>query len=336
MVKLKELRSRARGALAGIDNEDYMADIDVLLGSFGFSKGEILLGDASVDEKTEAEFWAGVERLGLGEPVQYIVGKCEFMSMDFFVNSHTLIPRADTEVLVEETADLLKEKTAPRIFEVGSGSGCIAVSLAKLLPKATVVSVDISPDAIKVAQKNAEANGVADRVEFVRCDIFDGFLDFAKDADAVVSNPPYIPKADIDGLDQKVKDFEPVGALDGGDDGLDFYRFMCRNTPQRSGSYLAFEVGIGQARDVAELMAAADFENIRIIPDLAGIDRVVVGVRKYDKNDWASPTLKEAPFWRDGMTPEEYNVEREYFNKHWDEYTNGEDLPLWKQKAEAK
>ncbi len=280
MVKLKELRSRAREALAGIDNEEYMADIDVLLGSFGFSKGEILLGDASVDEKTEADFWAGVERLRRGEPVQYIVGKCEFMSMDFFVNSHTLIPRADTEALVEEVADLLKDKTAPLIFEVGSGSGCIAVSLAKLLPKATVVSVDISPDAIKVAQKNAKANGVSDRVEFVHHDIFDGFSDFVKKSDAVVSNPPYIPKDDIAGLDQKVKDFEPVSALDGGDDGLDFYRFMCKNTPQKRGSYLAFEVGIGQARDVAGLMAAVDFENIRIIPDLSGIERVVVGTKR--------------------------------------------------------
>jgi len=181
---------------------------------------------------------------------------------------------------VEEVTGLLKDKTAPRIFEVGSGSGCIAVSLAKLLPEAKVVSVDISPDAIKVAQKNAEAGGVADRVKFVCHNIFDGFLEFAENADAVVSNPPYIPKGDIAGLDQKVKDFEPVGALDGGDDGLDFYRFMCKNTPQKSGSILAFEVGIGQAKDVAGLMAAADFENIRIIPDLSGIERVVVGTRK--------------------------------------------------------
>ncbi len=279
MVKLKELRSRAREILAGTKNEDYMADIDVLLGNLGFSKGEILLGDASVDEKAEEDFWAGVERLRQGEPVQYIVGKCEFMSMDFFVNPHTLIPRADTEVLVENVIDLLKEKTAPRIFEVGSGSGCIAVSLAKFLPKATVVSVDISPDAIRVAQRNAKANGVADRVKFVCHDIFDGFLEFAKDADAVVSNPPYIPKEDIAGLDEKVKDFEPISALDGGNDGLDFYRFMCENTPQKPDSILAFEVGIGQARDVDKLMAA-DFENIRIIPDLSGIDRVVVGTRK--------------------------------------------------------
>lgn len=279
MVKLKEIRSRAREALAGTNNEDYMADIDVLLGSFGFSKGEILLGDASVDEKTETDFWTGVERLRSGEPVQYIVGKCEFMSMDFFVDSHTLIPRADTEILVEEVTCLLKDKIAPQIFEVGSGSGCIAVSLAKSLTDAMVVSADISPDAIKVAQKNAEANGVADRVEFVCRDIFDGFPEFAKDADAVVSNPPYIPKRDIEGLDEKVKDFEPLSALDGGDDGLDFYRFMCQNTPQKSGSILAFEVGIGQAQDVAGLMAEG-FENIRIIPDLSGIERVVVGIRK--------------------------------------------------------
>ncbi len=274
MVKIKDLRLAAKQRLDISENDSPLADIDYILGFMGFDKNDILLGTRLLDDIAEQIFWQAVSRLENGEPVQYIVGKCEFMSLDFEVNPSTLIPRADTEILVETVIDLCKNIPNPSIFEVGTGSGCIAVSLAHYINGAKVATADISPKALETAKRNAAKNGV--NVEFIQKDILSGFPEFNAYPDIIVSNPPYIPSADILALDKKVKDFEPTSALDGGTDGLDFYRFIAQNAPIKPGGYLALEVGIGQSSDVAELMATR-FENIQIINDLAGIERVVVG-----------------------------------------------------------
>lgn len=152
----------------------------------------------------------------------------------------------------------------------------MSVSLAHFLPDANIVAVDISKDAISVAKRNAERNNVADRVEFKNHNILDGFSDLGFIPDIVVSNPPYIKSEDIKILDKKVRDFEPCLALDGGEDGLDFYRFISKNAIIAEDGLLAFEVGIGQANQVSEFMAER-FSNIKILKDLAGIERVVMG-----------------------------------------------------------
>ncbi len=276
MVSLKELRRKAAERLAQCQNDSPAADIDFILMSMGFSKSDILLGEKTVEHKTETAFWNAIERLECGEPVQYIVGGCEFMSLWFDVNHSTLIPRSDTEILVEEVIELCKDKQNINIFEIGSGSGCIAISLAYYMPQAKVVSADISADALAVATQNAQRLGVSDRVTFIRHDITKGFPELSELPDVVVSNPPYIPNGDIAKLDKKVKDFEPLSALDGGDDGLDFYRLISDAAEVKAGGYIAFEVGIGQAQAVAGMLSVR-WKDIKIKKDLSGIERVVTG-----------------------------------------------------------
>ncbi len=274
MVNLRDLRKSAKLCLdeAGCDHP--LADIDFVLRSMGFTKDDILRGEKIPGSESRQEFWSAIERLKSHEPVQYIVGKTEFMSLDFKVSPDTLIPRADTEILVEAVIDLCKSLENPEIFEVGTGSGCIAVSFAHYIEGAKVTSVDISGNALTIAKQNAIHNHTD--VAFFELDILDGFPAFDKAPDIIVSNPPYIPSNDINFLDRKVKDYEPISALDGGNDGLDFYRFITSNAPLAPGGFLVFEVGIGQSRQVAQLMQQR-FEDIKIIKDLAEIERVVVG-----------------------------------------------------------
>ncbi|MBQ9736873.1 MAG: peptide chain release factor N(5)-glutamine methyltransferase [Clostridia bacterium] len=279
MVKIKEIRKKAAERLETAGNDSPLADTDYILKHIGFSKNDILMGDKELDKTRENVFWQAIRRVELGEPVQYVTGNCEFMSLNFEVNSATLIPRSDTEILVETVIEHCKDKKDINILEIGSGSGCIAVSLAKFLPNANVVSVDISSDALNVAQRNAASNGVEDRVKFIKHDILTGFPTPRMIWDVIVSNPPYIPSGDIDGLDKKVKFFEPLSALDGGADGLDFYRFISKSASLSKGGVLAFEVGINQAKAVADMLSER-FCDIKIAKDLSGIDRVVLGIIK--------------------------------------------------------
>ena len=276
MVKLKTWRRDAVEKLQNARHDSPAADVDSILLAMGFSKSQIIIGDRELSDEEQKFFDEGISRLMSGEPVQYIVGGCEFMSLWFKVNSYTLIPRCDTEILVEQLIQVLDGKSV-EILDIGTGSGCIAVSLAHYLPDAKVVSVDISQGALETAAENAVLNGVSERCRFARCDIMNELPDFAPDV--VVSNPPYIPKSDILELERKVKEFEPLSALDGGADGLDFYRRISKDVPMKPDGILAFEVGIGQASDVAEIMSGR-FENIEIIKDLNGIERVVMGKLK--------------------------------------------------------
>lgn len=229
--------------------------------------------DDALDNDKKEKFFDLVARRCKKEPVAYIVGKKEFMSMDFCVNSSVLVPRPDTEILVEFVIDALKDVPNPQITDMCTGSGAIAVSLAKYIDGSRVRALDISDDALKVASLNAQKNGAS--VEF---ELFDVLKPYNTLADAVVSNPPYIRTGDIEDLDDDVSAFEPHLALDGGGDGLIFYRTIVANirTALKCGGLLAFEVGMGQADDVLEIMSA-DFEHLGTIKDLAGIERVVYG-----------------------------------------------------------
>lgn len=274
MVNLTTFRKSAVKKLQNAGNDSPTADTDSILLALGYSKSDIILGEKELTSQQYDFCEKSITRLISGEPVQYIVGGCEFMSLWFSVNPSTLIPRGDTEVLVEELLNELEGKPV-KILDIGTGSGCIAISLAHYLPLAEVLSVDISHEAIETATKNAEINKVSARCRFEHCDIMKNIPDIV--ADVVVSNPPYIPQKDIEGLHRKVKDFEPLTALIGGIDGLDFYRRISSDIPLSPGGILAFEVGIGQADDVADIMSKR-FEKIKIIKDLSGIDRVVTGI----------------------------------------------------------
>lgn len=225
----------------------------------------------------EAKYRELVAERAQGRPVAYLTGEKEFMSLSFAVNEHVLIPRADTETLVE--AVLEENKTeAPRIADLCCGSGCIGVSLAYYIPGAQVTMVDISENAIQTAEQNALRHGVASRCRFVCTDLLSGPV--AGEYDIVVSNPPYIETTEIAALERDVTEYEPRLALDGGADGLVFYRRLAQIVPAmlRPGGLSALEVGHTQAEAVMELFAAG-FHDRKTVCDLAGIRRVVMGHR---------------------------------------------------------
>jgi len=219
-------------------------------------------------------------------PVAYILGEREFMGLTFKVTPDTLIPRPDTEILVQAAIDRLKampasDDTALHIADIGTGTGAICLSVLHYLPQVTAETVDISPAARAVAEENAEQLGLADRITFHTGDLLAPLA--GRTFAAILSNPPYIPEADIGTLAPEVRTKEPHTALSGGADGLDFYRRLAAEAPQMlaPNSFLAFEVGIHQAQDVAALAKANPLiGKIEILPDYAGIDRVVVAWRK--------------------------------------------------------
>lgn len=210
-------------------------------------------------------------------PVAYLTGNKEFMGFSFFVCPAVLIPRSDTEILVETLLDRTSKGDCLTIADIGSGSGAIIISLLKKLPCCQGIAVDISKEALDVAQTNASQLGVAERLRFVQGDLLQPVL--SEKVDIIVSNPPYIPSSDICDLEQEVLK-EPILALDGGPDGLAYYRKLIEQSKLVlvPGGILAFEVGIGQAEEVAGLMRGTGmFGAVEIIKDYGDIERVVIG-----------------------------------------------------------
>ena len=203
------------------------------------------------------------------------------MGLDFYVQEGVLIPRPDTEPLVEEIIELCKSKENLSILDIGTGSGAITISLAKYLKTSKVKSFDISDIALEIGKKNAISNEVDDRVEFIKSDLFSSIENKNIKFDVIVSNPPYIPKKDIETLHTQVKDYEPYTALEGGEDGLDFYRSITEQSRMylKENGILAYEVGHDQAEDVSEIMKKNGYTKIYTKKDLQGIDRVVIGYK---------------------------------------------------------
>jgi release factor glutamine methyltransferase len=216
-----------------------------------------------------------------GRPIAYIVNNREFMGLDFYVEEGVLIPRPDTEPLVEEVIELVKGKENLKIVDIGTGSGAITVSLAKYIKDCQVYSLDISDKALSIGLKNAISNEVEDKINFIKSNIFSGIEDKGLELDVIVSNPPYIRRADIETLHTQVKDYEPYIALEGGEDGLNFYRDITRESVKylKDKGILAFEVGHDQAEDVSEILKHNGYTNIYTKKDLQGIDRVVIGFK---------------------------------------------------------
>lgn len=234
--------------------------------------------DKSLSDDEEKLFNKFIKERLNNRPIAYIVENREFMGLDFYVKEGVLIPRPDTEVLVEEVIELGKDKGAINILDIGTGSGAITVSLAKYLENAKIISVDISDIALKIGKKNAQSNDVDDRITFIKSDLFTNIEKNMK-FDIIVSNPPYIKREVIETLDKQVKDFEPYNALEGGIDGLDFYRAITTQGKNylNKGGILAYEVGHDQSEDVSKLMEKNGYTNIYTRKDLQQIDRVVIG-----------------------------------------------------------
>lgn len=235
--------------------------------------------DSQAAPDDAAEFRALVKRRFAGEPIQYIVGEAEFYGLPFFVTRDVLIPRPETEHIVEKALQLSTKFDHPRLLDIGTGSGAIAVALSAHLRDASITATDISTAALAVAQRNARRNGAADRIRFLAGDLLAPVADEC--FEMVVSNPPYVAETDRETLAIEVRDFEPTTALFAGKDGLAVYRRLipAAFAALVSGGFLLLEIGQGQQDAVGALLESAGFVGIEFTTDLQGIPRVAAGRR---------------------------------------------------------
>jgi len=233
--------------------------------------------ERELDEATLEKLREMVKRRAAGEPLQYITGEAEFCGLKFAVDQRVLIPRPETELLVE----VVVRRKPDKIVDVGTGSGCIAVALAKKLPESEITAIDTSAEALEVARENAKRNNLEKKVRFLQSDLL-GKLPDSFAADAIVSNPPYIASGDWARLPKEVKDFEPVRALVAGEDGLEVIHRLAMNARRvlSPSGFVALEIGAGQRAAVAELFGKNGFDVVEVVEDLQGHERVVVAVPK--------------------------------------------------------
>ena len=244
---------------------------------------EQLFRDMSLYASTELEKRVDdlVNRRLAGEPVAYIIGEWEFYGLPLDISRDVLIPRSDTEVLAQRgILHAQKAGEGARVLDLCAGSGCVGLAVAANVPACRVVLGELSEGALRTCKQNVRRNQLNARVTCLSVDALEPPSSALWDFDVIVCNPPYIPSGDIAGLDVSVKDYEPHMALDGGADGLDFYRFIASKWKPalRLGGALVFEVGIGQAPDVEEILAQNGYENIQTAQDPQGIWRVVEGI----------------------------------------------------------
>jgi release factor glutamine methyltransferase len=240
-----------------------------------------LLYDNTSPEELKG-FWDDISRCCDGEPLQYILGEWEFYGLNFKVSKGVLIPRADTEVLVEICLEYLKNLSSPKVLELCVGSGCISVSIAVNNDACKVWGIDISSIALEYSQKNIDMNGVNNQVFVCKGNMLSDEceIQLPESFDLIVCNPPYISTKEVDMLDDSVKHYEPLIALDGGSDGLDFYKAFSLWLPllKKSGM-VAFEVGFDQSEQVVQILADNRLQNIFVKKDYAGNNRVVGGFK---------------------------------------------------------
>ena len=275
-MNVKELRAEVIKILKEGGSDSALADAGlIIMNSLKIDKTRLLMGDMPVTESDADAIRALAKRCANGEPIQYIIGKCEFMSLPFTVTPDVLIPRSDTETLIEAVLQRLDKGKPLTVLDLCCGSGCIGISFAYYMQNISVTAIDISEAALRVARYNAENNGVLDRIHFEKSDIMKEEPDIS--VDCIVSNPPYIRTDVIKELESKVKCFEPNIALDGGESGLDFYERISKTARLNPGGLLAFEIGWDQGKAVFEILKKYGYTDIEIISDIEGRDRVVLG-----------------------------------------------------------
>lgn len=274
--------AEALGA-AGIPEPSFEAEL-LMADVLGVNRAGVLARLKEVPDGIQAErFLQSVLRRASREPLQYISGRQEFYGLSFRVGPGVLVPRPETEIIVEEGIAFLKETGGRAVADIGTGSGCIAISVAVGCPGAVIYAVDSSDTALKTAKENAGSHGVAGRIKFLKGELFGPLREAGLKGglDLIVSNPPYIPSGDIPGLQPEVA-FEPKQALDGGPDGLDIVREIIAQAPEylKPGGGLLMETGFGQADAVKALVEGLPgLEYVRYIKDFAGIDRVLFARR---------------------------------------------------------
>lgn len=263
---------------SGIEPNEAKVEVRLLIEHFaGYSLVDILMGKKLTEDKLKIVEEKAKLRAKTREPIQYIIGLADFMGEKFLVNKDVLIPRDETELLVRKAIEIIKENNFKMVLDMCTGSGCIACMIAKLT-NSQAMGVDISTEAIHTAFKNMEKFGLYNKAIFRKSDIYSKIREDEK-FDLIVSNPPYIPPKEKETIQEEVS-YEPDLALYTTDEkGLAFYEKIIKDAPKflNKGGYLMFELGIGQSTSVAQLMKKAGFENIKVLKDLANIDRVIFG-----------------------------------------------------------
>jgi release factor glutamine methyltransferase len=278
---LKEASERLRAASVSND----LLDAQTLLAeALGKDRTYLIINfNQRLPEDILSKFRAMIDRRAVGEPLQYITGRQEFFGLDFQVTPDVLIPRPETELIVEETIRIVQRDriARPVIVDVGAGSGCIAVALARELGDARVIASDVSEAALRVARRNAARHGLGNQVEFAASDLLDAY-DEKDFADFILSNPPYVSKEETPWLQREVRDWEPRLALTDSNDGLSFYRRLLKDAPSRlkPGGHLICEMGYLQSESVLLMVDHEVWDGARLLDDLQGIPRTIV-LRKF-------------------------------------------------------
>lgn len=279
MLTIAEALKSASQQLREADVPNDLLDAQTLLAhTLGQDRTYLIIHfNQPLADDVQSHYQSLIQRRVAREPLQYIVGTQEFYGLEFEVTPDVLIPRPETELLVEETLRLAAELSAPLIVDIGTGSGCIAVTLARELPTARVIALDVSAAALAVAQRNAVRNGVQARVELIESDLLTNLPADCR-ADFILSNPPYIAQSEMPTLQREVRDWEPTIALTDFGDGLQFYRRLLADAPRhlQPGGYLLVEMGYQQAEMIKALVARAVWREPKALHDLQGIERTLV------------------------------------------------------------
>jgi len=243
---------------------------------------ELSLYRSPIRKEEEDRFWKLIQERCRRIPLQHLIGEVGFYGLDLQVSNAALIPRPETEILVDTCLGLIRashqEERPLRILDMATGTGCIALALAKALPQAEVWGVDISSDALELARKNAQRTGLDHRVRFIHSDLWTAFEGESRSWDGVVSNPPYIPSAEIETLDPEVRDHDPRLALDGGEDGLVFYRAIAEQAPRwmTSDGWLVLECGMDQAPAIKNVFQTGSWFADQVVRDYNNVQRILV------------------------------------------------------------
>ncbi|MCY6369834.1 peptide chain release factor N(5)-glutamine methyltransferase [Clostridium ganghwense] len=280
-MKIGDLLIKAYDILKVENIETYMLDAQLLLQKvLKRDKMFIMLNrDLEIHEETSKEYFDLIELRKNKMPVKYILGECEFMGINFNVRQGILIPRSDTEILVEEALEKIKENNYTEICDVCCGSGAIGISVGKILDDTKICCYDISEIAYEVTLENINKFMLQDRIKCYKSDLLEEAIHNKRKFDVVLSNPPYIRKEVIPTLMEDVKDYEPYIALCGGEDGLEFYRRITEQSLRvlNQDGMIGFEIGHDQKEDVQNILIENGFKEVKCIKDLAGLDRVVIG-----------------------------------------------------------
>lgn len=281
-MQVHQLLKTAAVSLAEAGVEESRLEAELLLqGCLGVSRSRLfLLHDQQVESEQEQRFQEFLSRRCLREPLQYILGSCEFWSLEFYVTPAVLIPRPETEFLLEHVFSTLardRGRSARNFLDLCTGSGVIAVVVAREFEQATVTAVDYSLDALAVARKNIDRYGLAERIDLVCADLLTPFRDEGV-FDVIVSNPPYVIAGDLPGLEPEVRDWEPELALSGGETGMDVIDRICRGAVHhlKPGGWLFMEIGADIGEPVAHVFTASSrYEQVKVVQDWAGRPRVL-------------------------------------------------------------